>query len=118
MFRRLFYDLSTGNCIVSYSIDEKIFNVPTVDNDFNAYLDLSTRNKSSVGVIEFYNQEFEEDFISSNGVKVNLQTNELEFSYPTEGTQQPVYQKPLSEQVKELQQSVIELSMMLAAPQP
>jgi hypothetical protein len=121
MFRRFYYDKLTGNYIKTYSFNGGVYTIPTVEQDIQSYTDLSERNVDTIGVVEFKNGEFEEDFMACGAnIRMDLETNLIEFSYPNPNVpqpQEPVYQKPLSEQVKELQQSVIELSMMLA-PQP
>lgn len=116
--RRIYYDKLTGDVVLDMC--ERIGDVKetTIDDDFEKYRALQERVKDTVGVIQLEYGQYSQDFEICNGYKINLETNTLEFSYPTEGEQpqEPVYQKPLSEQVADLQKSIAELSMLLATP--
>lgn len=101
--RRIYYDAATG---------EKIIEVPffgyvtstSVEQDIANYTALSERNRETYEVLELLFTDYAQDFSECNGYRVNPETKELEFSYPdpTEPEAPPVYEKPLSEQIKEL----------------
>lgn len=115
--RRIYYELSTGNVI--QDTGERCGSVveTTIDQDFVSYSALSEKVRDTVGIIQLEYGQYLQDFINCNGYRVNLETNELEFSYPDPDTtepQEPVYQKPLSVQVEELQQRQTDTEIALA----
>ncbi len=105
--RKIYYDKTTGNVILDTG--EKIGAVieTTIDQDFETYQALKERVRDTVGVIQLEFGQYAEDFAQCNGYRVNPQTLELEFSYPDPNTtepQEPVYQKPLTEKLKEIEE--------------
>lgn len=115
--RKIYYDKATGNVIVDTG--EKVGAVvdTTINQDFETYQALKERVRDTVGVIQLEYGQYAADFAQCNGYRVNPETLELEFSYPDPNAtepQEPVYQKPLTEQLKETQQAVAELSLLLA----
>jgi len=115
--RRIFYDIGTGNVIIDTR--ERHGNVvsTTVEHDIDTYKALSERNRETFDYIELEYGQYAQDFAESNGYRVNPETKELEFSYPDPNEteqQEQVYQKPLTEQLKETQQAVAELTLLLA----
>lgn len=115
MFIRAYYDKLTGNGIEWYALIRG-YRIPTFEEDYQSLKELSKRNTDTIGYIDFENGEYYQDFVQSNGCfRVDPQTLELEFSYPNATEpQEPVYQKPLTEQLKETQQAVAELTLLLA----
>lgn len=104
--RRIYYDIVTGNVVLDTGERRGSVVRTTIEHDINVYKALSERNRDTVDVIELEYGQYAQDFSESNGYRVNPETKELEFSYPDpneEKTQEPVYQKPLSEQVDELE---------------
>ncbi|MBE2934946.1 hypothetical protein HPJ99_06820 [Anoxybacillus flavithermus] len=106
--RKIYYDKLTGNVLLDTG--ERVgFVLPTtIDQDFESYEELKQRVRETVGVIQLEYGQYAEDFAQCNGYRVNPETLELEFSYPDPNAtepQEPVYQKPLTEQVKELEKS-------------
>jgi hypothetical protein len=114
--RKIYYDKATGNVILDTG--EKMGAVvdTTIDQDFETYQALKERVRDTVGVIQLEFGQYAEDFAQCNGYRVNPETLELEFSYPDPNAtepQEPVYVKPLTEQVKELEQQNAELLLDL-----
>jgi hypothetical protein len=109
MFRKIYFDKLTGNVLYHCSYND--FYIETsFDEDYQVITDLNVREKESIGLVKLENGEYEEDFRQCNGFRVNPQTLELEFSYPDPNAtepQEPVYQKPLTEQIEELRQENI-----------
>lgn len=102
--RKIYYDLETGEVIYSSSYTKKI----NVDfgHDYSRLTSLNARNKETIGLLVLNDNKYAQDFAECNGYRVNPETKTLEFSYPDpneEELQEPVYQAPLSEQVKELE---------------
>lgn len=117
--RKIYYDKLTGESILI--IPEKFNGIKTTkEQDFAMYEILSIRNPESVGLIELEYGQYNSDFQSANSVMVDLETGELIFNYPE-------FVKPLSilvdelktenellkEQNKILEQSILELSMLI-----
>lgn len=109
--RRIYYDKSTGNIIFEISEQSYTFDTtqPTIEQDISTYTALSERNRDTFDVLQLEYGQYAQDFAECNGYRVNPETKQLEFSYPDDSsapeTQEPVYQKPLSEQVSELEAS-------------
>lgn len=118
MFRRIYYNKTTGNKILTYSFKEGNYNIPTFEQDKLTFDQFNGLNDDVIGVIEFTNGEYEQDFKESmENFRVNLDTVQLEFSYPDPNAPeepQP-YQLPLSKQVKELEVQLKQTNDDLAA---
>ncbi|MGE7828886.1 hypothetical protein [Paenibacillus sp. NPDC093718] len=103
---RIYFDKLTGEVIIQTGhrrvFDEYV--VPTVEDDFRAFVKLSERNPETVGVLELEYGQYAQDFAESDGYQINPETLELEFFYrdPNDPEQPPVFQKPLSEEVEAL----------------
>ncbi|MEK4606536.1 hypothetical protein [Geobacillus sp. FSL W8-1251] len=115
--RKIYYDKATGNVILDTGEKMGAVIETTIDQDFETYQALKERVRDTVGVIQLEYGQYAQDFAECNGYRVNPETLELEFSYPDPNAtepQEPVYQKPLTEQLKETQQAVVELTLLLA----
>lgn len=108
--RKIYYEIETGNPIVSTSERQGAVIPTTVEQDIQTYKVLSERNRETFDVIELPYGAYCQDFAEANGYRINPETKEIEFSYPDpnapEEPQEPVYQKPLSEQVEEQQEII------------
>jgi len=116
--RRIYYEKSTGN--VLFDTGERSGNVvpTTIDQDFESYVILAQYNRDAVGVIELEYGQYYDDFLRSSGnVRVNLETGELEFSYPDPSDPEPpaIYRPPLTEEVAELNEQIAALMIDSAA---
>lgn len=104
--RKIYYDKQTGNVLVVTS--EMVGDVfeTTLEDDVKAFTSLNGRNFDSFGVIKLSYGQYAEDFMQCSGVRVNLDTLAIEFSYPDPNQPEapPVYQKPLTEQVNEIEE--------------
>lgn len=113
--RKIYFDLETGNIIVDTGERQGSVVPTTVEQDIAAYKDLSERVIGTYAYIELAFGQLAQDFAESNGYRIivgmipELPSAEgykaLEFSYPDSnnpGVDEPVYQKPLSEEVQEL----------------
>lgn len=115
--RKLYWDKLTGNVIVDVGEMEGDVRETTIEEDYQVYKALQERVPETVGCMKFQFGQYAQDFAECNGYKVNPDTQTLEFSYPDPNIpapQEPVYQKPLSEKVADLEQAIAELSMMMA----
>ncbi|MFE9279340.1 hypothetical protein ACPC37_34830 [Streptomyces griseoincarnatus] len=84
------------------------------EKDFTDYPSLSERNPDTVGVLKLeYGKYSSEDFISARDYRINPDSLELEFSYtdPNDPETPPVYRKPLTEEVDELNTTIGTLLM-------
>lgn len=124
--RKLYFDKLSGGVIVDTGERSGFVRETTREEDFAAYQTLAERVADTVGCIQLEYGQYAQDFAECNSYRVNLDTLELEFSYPDPGEtdpQEPAYQKPLSVEVAELKasdtenkQAIAELTMMIAAP--
>lgn len=101
---RLYYDKKTGEIFFQTGEIMTMFDIPesTIDDDVNKYYVLSERNRDTFDVIELEYGQYAQDFAECNGYRINVDTKQIEFSYPdTNETEpsEPVYQAPLSEQI-------------------
>jgi hypothetical protein len=105
-YRRIFYDKTTGNKIIESGF-EGDFVATTIEQDIETFAALSERNRDTFDVLELPFGAYVQDFAECNGYRVNIETKEPEFSYPDpqQPESEPVYQKPLSEQVKQMESS-------------
>ncbi|MCL6617959.1 MAG: hypothetical protein K6T39_12920, partial [Anoxybacillus ayderensis] len=91
------------------SIYDCSYNQETIvsfDDDYETLLPLKNYNKESIGLIVLRDGQYAQDFAQCNGYRVNPETLELEFSYPdpNQPSQEPIYQKPLTERLTEMEQ--------------
>ncbi|MDE3837946.1 hypothetical protein C0966_00805 [Bacillus methanolicus] len=118
--RKIYYDKSTGNVILDTGEMIGAVVETTIEQDFETYEALKERVRDTVGVIQLEYGQYAADFAQCNGYRVNPQTLELEFSYPdpNQPTQEPVFVKPLTEQIaevrSEIDNAIIELTMAIA----
>lgn len=115
--RKIYYDKATGNVILDTGEKMGAVVETTIDQDIATFTALSERNRDTFDVLQLEYGQYAQDFAECNGYRVNPETLELEFSYPDPNateSQEPVYQKPLTEQLKETQQAVAELTLLLA----
>lgn len=107
--RRIFYDKLTGNVLTDTGERLGAVIETTVEQDIAVYAVLSERNRDTFDYIKLEYGQYAQDFAECNGFRVNPVTKVIEFSYPDPNIpEQPlVFQKPLSEQIKELEQRTI-----------
>ncbi len=107
--RKIFYDLISGNVIIDTGERQGSVVATTIEQDVASYTVLSERNPETFAVIELPFGQYAQDFAQCNGYKVNVETGELEFSYPdpNQPVEEPVYVKPLTEQIKELETKLL-----------
>jgi len=114
--RRIYYEKTTGNVILDTG--ERAGNVveTSIDDDFVSYYALSERVRETIGVLELEYEQHKQDFSECSGYRVNIETKELEFSYPdpSEPEKQPVFGKPLTEQIANLELQNTELMLAVA----
>jgi len=105
--RRIYFDVLTGNIVLDTGERQGSVIPRTIEQNIEEYKALSERNRDTFDVIELDYGQYAQDFLECNGYRVNLETKELEFSYPDpnlppEEQLEPVYRKSLSEEVEEL----------------
>ncbi|CAM2950485.1 hypothetical protein PASE110613_09050 [Paenibacillus sediminis] len=107
--RKIYFDKASGNILVDTGERSGAVVETTQEEDFAVYTALSERNPATVGVIELAYGDYAQDFAGCSGYRVNTSTLALEFSYPDPSAPQTptAYQPPLTEQVSDLQQTVI-----------
>lgn len=104
-YRRIYYDKETGNVLAIVAFNGS-FIPETVEQDISKLKVLFERNRDTFDVIELPFEAYAQDFAECNGYRVNIETKELEFSYPDPNepdVEQP-YQPSLSAEVERLKQ--------------
>lgn len=115
--RKIYYDKATGNVILHIGEMVGYVRETTMEEDIATYNALSERNPDSFDVIQLAYGQYAQDFIECNGFRVNPETRTIEFSYPDPNDpepHEPVYRKPLSEEVEDIKQAIAELSVIIA----
>ena len=115
--RKLYYDKFTGDILVDVGEREGDVVETTLEEDILTFKALSERNIETFDSIQLEYGQYSQDFMECNGYRINLETKELEFSYPDpneEEPQIPVYIKPLSERTQELEIRTEDLELALA----
>lgn len=109
---KVYYDLLNGEGLSHQSYGREV--EIDFEHDYQSIKDLNDRVKNTVGLIILTNNQYAQDFIESNGVKVNLELlatlpqdrrhEALDFSIPDPNAPlaPPVFVKALSEQITEL----------------
>lgn len=105
--RKIYYDSITGVTILDTGQWDNVIRETTVEEDISSYPVLSERNRDSFDVLKLEYDQYQQDFSTCSGFLVDPETKELRFSYPDPNDpnpSEPTYQKPLTEQVKKLQE--------------
>lgn len=96
--RRIFYDTKTGDIIMNIGRGSGLV-TPSVQEDIETYKSLSERTEGSFRLLELQYTDYLEEFNKCSFVRVNVDTNTLEFSYDKPPYDEP--QKPLTDVLKE-----------------
>ena len=86
---KIYYCLLTGNVIKIIGDMQGYVKETTFDEDYEIYTELKERNKESIGLLQFEYGEYPKLSQASTGVMVDLETEELIFSYE-ELPQEPI----------------------------
>jgi hypothetical protein len=115
---KIYYDKATGNVILNTGDMAGAVVETTREQDFASFKVLSERIEKTVGLIELEYGQYATEFLESRGrIRVNPETEKLEFSYGPLDPEEPteaVYQKPLTEQIKDLTTELSSTQMALA----
>ncbi|MFC3802727.1 hypothetical protein [Cohnella sp. GCM10012308] len=116
--RKIYYDKAAGNVIQDTGERSGEVIETTVEQDFEVYLALKDRDPETVGMFQLEYGEFAQDFITANGYRIDVSSEEpsLLFSYPDPKNPQepPNYLPPLSEQVAALQAESVQTMLAVA----
>jgi len=108
--RRIYFDKITGNVIIDTGERTGFIKESAQEQDLYTYNELIERATDTFDMIQLEYGQYTQDFAECNGYRVNPTTLELEFSYPDPNLppseQIVVFQKPLSEQMSELTNTV------------
>jgi len=113
---RIYYDVITGDIIANTGERSGEWVVElSVEQDIEIYKALNERVRESFDYIELEYGDFHDDFMGCNGYRINLETKEIEFSYPdpNEPETLPTYRKPLSQELEELKLAQAETNTTL-----
>ncbi|MCM3129028.1 hypothetical protein ACFQ3J_08720 [Paenibacillus provencensis] len=110
---RLYFRKDTGEFIHRTYLNDHgtggIAKLPTVEEDFASISSLNQYVLDAVIYLELEEGEYEDDLQLSISVRLNLETMELEFVYPSDDPE-PIYTEPLTKKVEELQQENVRLN--------
>lgn len=114
--KKIYYDIDTGGVLVDTGEQRGKVIHATVAQDVETYKALFERNRDTFDYVELEHGQYTQDFAECSGYRINPETRELEFSYPDPNAPEveAVFQKPLSEQVKEQEQAIGELTTMVS----
>lgn len=113
--RRLFWVKSTGN-IIAQRPELSMGIESTKADDFKVYTELKNYNPDEIEMTTFEPGQYAEDFAQAKSWRFDPETGQIVFYYPepAEEPQEPVYQPPLTDQVKKLQEENTALKLALA----
>jgi hypothetical protein len=117
--RTIYFDKSTGFVIHDTGdVAHTDMDYEIKRNDYEAITVLSERVRETIGEIKLEYEQLKQDFESCNGYRVNPTTLQLEFSYrdPSNPDPEPlpVFQKPLSEQISENTEYLVDVDYRLS----
>jgi hypothetical protein len=103
-YRKIYYDNQTGSVIRMEAKPNADFIKTTFDEDYQSIKDLNNRAVNTIGLLELYNDQYDQDFaVCGLNVKVDLVTKELRFMHPTDnGDTTP--EKPFVDQITDLKE--------------
>lgn len=98
---RLYFDKVSGDVFFV----NNMYTTTTKERDLEVFPILSERNIEAYDYIDVSQNQYSQDFAESNDYRVNVETKTLEFSYPDPNNPdaEPVFVKPLTEQIKSLE---------------
>lgn len=99
---RYYYDLTDGFIFfeTNYKSDR------TLEQDLEVFKPLQERVEGTYSYIDKEYSEIQTDLENCAGISVDLNTRDLVFSYNDNENGEPVYQAPLSEQIKTLKEQL------------
>jgi len=126
--RKIYYDKSTGEILVSVGERSGFVRETTVEEDIATFKVLSERNRETFDYIQLEYGQYSQDFMECNGYRVNIEKlaelpddrkhEALEFTYPDpnqeEPPEEPIYQPPLSEVVIRNTEYLIDVDFRLS----
>lgn len=114
IYRKVYYDKVSGKVIHQQGYNFQGFIKTTLQQDYQSIKDLNSRSIDTIGLVEFEYDSYDEDFLlCGNNVKVDLNTEELIFTYPSGGGGSVTPDRPLTEQVTELKTENTKLKQQL-----
>ncbi|CAM3992482.1 hypothetical protein PALA111701_31950 [Paenibacillus lactis] len=99
--RRFFWVKSTGN-IVAQRNEMSLGVESTKEEDFQAYIELQSYDPQAIEMTTFEPGQHKEEFEMATDWRFNPETGEIEFLYSGNPGEPPVYRKPLTQEVDEL----------------
>ena len=120
---KVYYCKNSGDVILIIGDRRGFVSETNFDEDYNIYIALNERNKNTIGLIEFEYGEYFKLSKGSTGVKVDLETNKLIFTYDTlpEDPKEPTEIEKLNLKIDELKEAqkqqdkiLLETSLQLA----
>ncbi|MEC0370898.1 hypothetical protein [Paenibacillus chibensis] len=103
---RLYFKKTNGYLVAQSYRKGDVLEIPTVEDDFAHLAPLMGLTLNDVYMINLSEGEYEQDLREAESIRLNLDTMSVEFSYKDPNApdpEHPVFEKSLSEKVKELQ---------------
>lgn len=108
--RRIYFDSTTGQVLIDLGERKGDIKPTTIEQDILSYKVLSERNRESFDYIQLEYGEFNQDFLSSNSYRINVDTRNIEFNYRNTNDDTldiPVFQESLTEKISLLEKENI-----------
>jgi hypothetical protein len=112
--RKVYYELATGNVIVSTSEMSGSVRDTTTEEDFELYVDLQNKNPEAVGCIQLSFGEKVDEFRLCSGYNVDLGTGEIVFDMTPKSAEELEELKTTAEKLHELQAYKADAELRLA----
>lgn len=120
---KIYYDKKTGTVLVNTGERTgETAHETTLEEDFEVYAALAERVPETVGCLQLEYGQYAQDFREGRSYRVNVETGELEFSYPDPNEtpsepQEPVYQPPLTDRIAAVEEENAGMALELAMTQ-
>ena len=101
--RRIYYDTITGDIILA--LGERVGNVidTTIEEDMMRFKVLNERTPNTVGCLQLEYGQYAQEFAKCDGFRVNLNSLELEFTYPALEEETQDYFNPYEQRLSDLE---------------
>ena len=114
----IYFDKETGQVLQVTGNFEDMWleRYDSIEEQIRKHSVLSERNRNTFDVLELPYGAHAQEFAECNGYRVNVETKELEFSYPdpNEPNAPQEFGPPLTEQIEELQKENATIKMAMA----
>ncbi|AGR47472.1 hypothetical protein ABOUO_32 [Brevibacillus phage Abouo] len=107
--RKIYYDMVTGNILVDTGELAGAVRETTIEEDFQAYVVLSERVKTSVGCIQLEYGQFADNFSKGYSYHINTETEEIVWNLTPPQVEEQEREKTLQEKMESLEKENADL---------